>query len=138
MIETPPFDLNVPFGFDVARGASSNGTRNAFLLPFWSSLIKVTDETIGFMNGEMQSLHKLSMASGASKVHPPSQFTQMSSMGKTYILKYHIPFQIISYVTSFLQTIIIINFVMKFQDPFSNHKIRNSQLEIAPFSFEMI
>jgi hypothetical protein len=138
MIETPPLDLNVPLGLNVARGTSSYSTGNAFLLPFGSSLIKMTDETVGFMNGEMQSLDKLGMASGAPKVHPPSQFTQMSPMGKTHILKYHIPFQIISDVTSLLQTVMIINFVMKFQDPFSNHKIRDGQLEIAPFSFEMI
>jgi hypothetical protein len=34
VIEVPTFDLNVPFGFDVARATFSNSTRNAFLFPF--------------------------------------------------------------------------------------------------------
>jgi hypothetical protein len=62
----------------------------------------------------------------------------MSSMGEVYILKYHIPFQIVSLVASLSQTVAIINFVMKFPDPFSNHKIGDCQLEIIPFSFKMI
>ena len=90
------------------------------------------------MNGEVCPLDELSMAGGASKFHPPSQLTQMPSMGKANILKYHIPFQVISFVTSILQTMTIINFVMEFPNPLSNHKIRNSQLEIAPFPFQMI
>lgn len=98
----------------------------------------MTDKTVGFVNSEVGSLDKLSMAGCASKVHTPSQLAQMSPMGKANILKYHIPFQIIFFVTPALQTVAIINFVMEFPDPLSNHKIRDSQLEIAPFSFKMI
>jgi hypothetical protein len=138
MIEVPAFDLNVPFGFDVARGTSSNSTRDTFLLPSRASPVKVTNKTVSFVNGEVSSLDKLGVTGCASKVHTPSQLAQVSSMGEAYILKYHIPFQIIFFVTSILQTVAIINFVMEFPDPFSNHKIRDGQLEIAPFSFKMI
>jgi hypothetical protein len=75
MVKTPTLNLNVPFGFDVARGASSHRTRDTFLFPFRSGLKKVTDEAVGFMNRKVQSLNQLSMAGGASKVHAPSQFT---------------------------------------------------------------
>jgi len=102
MIEIPTFDFNVPFGLDVARGTSSNSTRYTFLLPSWSSSIKMTDKTIGFMNSEVSSLDKLSMAGGATKPYSSSQLTQMSSMRKADILKYHIPFQIICFVTPIL------------------------------------
>jgi hypothetical protein len=102
MIEVPPFDLNVPFGFGVARGTPSNSTRDAFLLPSWASPVKVTNKTVSFVNGKVSSLDKLSMAGCASKVHPPSQLAQVSPMGEAYILKYHIPFQIIFFVTSIL------------------------------------
>jgi hypothetical protein len=34
VIEAPAFHLNVPFGFDVARGTSSYSTRDTFFLPF--------------------------------------------------------------------------------------------------------
>jgi hypothetical protein len=92
MIEIPTLYFNVPFGLDVARGTSSNSTRYTFLLPSWASSIKMTDKTIGFVNSEVSSLDKLSMARGATKPYSSSQLTQMSSMGKVYIFKYHIPF----------------------------------------------
>jgi hypothetical protein len=138
MIEAPAFDFNVPFGFDVARGTSSHSTRETFLLPSWSSPIKVTNEAVGFVNGEVSSLDELSMASCAPKVHPPSQLPQMFSMGKVYILKYYIPFQIISLVTPLLQTVSIINFIMNFFEALPNHEISKCQLEIHPFSLQMI
>src|SRR4030042_2572492 len=102
MIKAPTFDFNVPFGLDVARGTSSNSTRYTFLLPSCSSSIKMTDKTIGFVNSEVSSLDKLSMARGATKPYSSSQLTQMSSMREADILKYHIPFQIICFVTSIL------------------------------------
>ena len=138
MIEAPTFDFNVPFGFDVARSTFSHSTRNTLLLPLGSSLKKVTDETVGLVNGEVSSLDKLSMAGCASKIHTPSQLAQMPSMWKVHIFKYHIPFQIIPFVTPLLQTIPIIDFVMGFLDPFPNHGICYGQLEIHPLSFQMI
>jgi len=50
----------------------------------------MADKTVGLMNGEVCSLDNLGMAGCAPKPHPPSQLTQMLSMGKVYILKYHI------------------------------------------------
>jgi len=52
----------------------------------------MADKTVGLMNGKMQPLNELGMARGAPKPHPPSQLTQMPSMGKAYIFKYHISF----------------------------------------------
>jgi len=86
----------------VARGTSSHSTRYTFFLPSWTSLIKMTDKTIGFVNSEVSSLDKLSMARGATKPYSSSQFTQMSSMREADIFKYHIPFQVIRFVTSIL------------------------------------
>jgi hypothetical protein len=71
MVETPAFDFNVPLGFDMARGTSSNSTRYTFLLPSWASLIKMTDKTIGFVNSKVCPLNDLGMAGGASNFHPP-------------------------------------------------------------------
>jgi hypothetical protein len=138
MIEAPTFDFNVPFGFDVARSTFSHSTRNTFLLPSGASLKKVTDETVGFVNGEVSSLDKLSMAGCASKIHTPSQLAQMSSMWKVYIFKYHIPFQIIPFVTPFLQTVVIVNFIMEFFDASPDNDISECELEIYPLSFEMV
>src|SRR4030043_2410275 len=64
MIEVPTFDFNVPFGFDVARGASSHSTRDTFLLPSWSSIVIVADDAVNFMNGEMFSLYELGVTGG--------------------------------------------------------------------------
>jgi hypothetical protein len=80
MIEIPTFDLNIPFGFDVARGTSSHRTRNTFLLSSWSSVVIVANKAVNFMNGEMFSLYELSVTGGASKFHPPPQFFQMFSV----------------------------------------------------------
>jgi len=102
MIKAPTFDFNVPFGLDVARGTSSDSTRYTFLLPSCSSSIKMTDKTIGFVNSEVSSLDKLSMARGAAKPYSSSQLTQMSSVREADILKYHIPFQVIRFVTPLL------------------------------------
>jgi len=98
----------------------------------------VANKTVGFVNGEMQSLNELGMARGAPKVYPSSQLTQMPSMGKAYILKYHIPFQVVFFVTSILQTITIINFIMEFLDASPNNDISQCKLEIFPFPFQMI
>jgi hypothetical protein len=84
--------LNISFGLDVARSAISYSARNAFFFSSQASPIKVTNETVGLVNGEMSSLDKLSMTAGASKFRPSSQFPQMPCMRKAYILEYHIPF----------------------------------------------
>jgi hypothetical protein len=78
------------------------------------------------------------MTTGAAKFHPPSQLTQMFSMGKTDILEDHLSRQVFSSVTSCLQAIPIIHFVMELLDPFSNHEIGHPKLEIDPFSLEMV
>jgi hypothetical protein len=72
VIEVPALDLNIPFRLDMAGGAPSDGTRNALLLPFWPRLIIVTDEAVDFVNREVFSLNKLSMAACTTKLHPPS------------------------------------------------------------------
>ena len=71
VIETPSFDLDIPFGLDMAGGTSSYGTRNALLFTLWTSLVIVTDETVDFMNRQMFSLNKLGMTTGTSKTSFP-------------------------------------------------------------------
>jgi hypothetical protein len=73
MIEAPTLDLNIPFWLNVAGGASSNSTGNAFFLPTWASLKIVTDETVYLMNGKVSALNELGMTGGATKSHPSSQ-----------------------------------------------------------------
>jgi hypothetical protein len=62
----------------------------------------------------------------------------MPSVGEAYILKYHIPFQVISFVTSILQTITIINFIMEFFDASPDNDISQCEMEIFSFPFQMI
>jgi hypothetical protein len=50
VIEAPAFDLDIPFRFNMAGGATSNGTGYALIFPFWPGSIKMTDETVCFMN----------------------------------------------------------------------------------------
>jgi len=80
VIEVPTFDLNIPFRLDMAGSAAPDGTRNTFLLPFWTRLIVVTDEAVDFVNREMQPLNELGVAACAAEVHPPSQLAQMFSV----------------------------------------------------------
>jgi hypothetical protein len=80
----------------------------------------VTDNAVGFMNGEVGSLDELSMTACASQSHPPFQFNEMAPMGKSYIFKDYLSFQILYSVTSFLQTISIIHFIMEFPDAFAD------------------
>jgi hypothetical protein len=123
MIKTPAFNLNIPLGFNVAGGTTSYSTRNAFLLPSLASLVEMTGKTVGFMNGKVRPLDELGVAGGAPKSHPSSQLAEMLSMGKGNILKYHISLQVFPFMTTFLQTIPIINFIMEFLDAFTNHDI---------------
>jgi hypothetical protein len=71
VVKTPAFDLDIPFGFNVAGSATSYCARDAFLFPFQASTIKVTYHTIGLVNRQMGPLDELSMTAGASQFHPP-------------------------------------------------------------------
>ena len=75
VIEVPALDLNIPLGLDMAGSAAPDGTRNAFLLPLRTRLVIVTDEAVDFVNGQVQSLNKFSVAACAAQFHPPPQFT---------------------------------------------------------------
>jgi len=92
MIELPTLHLNISFGLNVTGIATSYGTRNAFLLSPWPSLVKMADKAIGFMDGKVGPLDQLGMAGGASKFHPPSQLSKMFSMGESHIFIDHILF----------------------------------------------
>jgi len=73
VIEIPPLDFNVSFGFDMTGGTSSYRTRNALLLTPRARLVVMADETIDLVNGEMGPLNQLRMTGGASKFHSSSQ-----------------------------------------------------------------
>jgi hypothetical protein len=138
MVKTPAFNFNVTLGFDMARGTTTHSTRNAFLLLPLSSLIKMTDKTVRFVNREVCPLNDLGMACGASNSHPSSQLAQMLSMGKAYILIYHVTSDFFLFVTPLLQAVTIIHLVMKFFDASTNNDVSQRELEIDRFSFEMI
>ena len=130
MIEVPPLHLNIPFGFNMARGTPSHSTGDAFLLSSWASPIEMADDTVGFMNREVGSLDELCMTAGASQSDPSFQLDEVISMGETYILEDHLPFQILHSMTTPLQTIAIIHFVMNFFEPFANEEIGRPKLEV--------
>jgi hypothetical protein len=104
VIEAPSFDLDIPFGFDMAGGTSSHGTRDTRLFTLWTSLVIVTDETVDFMNRQMFSLNKLGMTTGTPKAHSPSQLTQVFSMREGHVLVNHIPLEIIDLMATPLET----------------------------------
>jgi len=89
MIEIPSFNINVTFGLNVTGLATAHCTREAFLLSSGTHPIKMADEAVGLMDGQMESLDKLGMTACTTKSHPPSQFSQMLSMRETDIFKDH-------------------------------------------------
>jgi hypothetical protein len=130
VIEVPAFDLDVSFGFNMARGAAPHSAGDALLPSSRAGPIKVTDDAVGFMNGEVGSLDELSMTACASKSHPPFQFNEMAPVGESYIFKDHLSFQILYSVTSFLQTISIIHFIMELPGAFADEEIGQSELKV--------
>jgi len=72
VIEAPALNLDISFRFDMTGGAASDSTGDTLFLSRLASPIKVTNKTIGLMNGKMGSLNKLSMTGGTSKPHSPS------------------------------------------------------------------
>jgi hypothetical protein len=69
MIKIPTFDLNISFGFEMARGTPSYCAGNALLLPSGTGLVVVTDETVDLMDGEVRPLNELGVAGRAAKFH---------------------------------------------------------------------
>jgi len=62
VIEAPAFDPDVPFGLDMTGSTTPYGTRNALFFPCWTGLVIMTDEAVNFVNSEMFSLNKLTVA----------------------------------------------------------------------------
>ena len=138
MIETPPFDLDIPLRFHMARSAATDGTGDAFFIPSWASLIIVTDETIRLVNREMFPLDDLGVAARASKVHIPSQITQVLLMGESHIFIDHLLLEILDSMTSVLETTGVANLCMRPARPLSGDEIGQRHLTIHPFAFQMI
>jgi len=53
MIETPALDFNIPFGLDVAGGATPHGTGDALLFSSRSGAVVMADEAVGIVNREV-------------------------------------------------------------------------------------
>jgi hypothetical protein len=113
VIEIPPPDFNVSFGFDMTGGTSSYRTRNALLLTPRARLVVMADETIDLVNGEMGPLNQLRMTGGASKFHSSSQLPQVLSVGEGHILIDHISLQIFSLMTTLLETTRVVDLRMR-------------------------
>jgi hypothetical protein len=62
VIKVPALDSDVTLRLDMTGGTTPYGTRNAFLFPFLTSLVIVTDEAIDIVNSEVFSLNKLTVA----------------------------------------------------------------------------
>jgi hypothetical protein len=89
MIEIPSFNINIPFGLNMTGLTPPHCTRDAFLFSSGTHPIKMTDETVGLMDSQMESLDKLGMTACTAKSHPPSQFSQMLPMREMDIFKDH-------------------------------------------------
>jgi len=62
VIEAPALDPDVTFWLDMTGSTTPYGTRNALFFSSWTSLVIVTDEAVDFVNSEMFSLNKLTVA----------------------------------------------------------------------------
>ena len=80
MIEVPTINFNISLRCEMARGTTPYSTRKTFPLPFGTSLVIMADKTVCLMNGKVHSLNELGVTGCASKLHFPSQFTQMFSV----------------------------------------------------------
>jgi hypothetical protein len=113
VIEIPPLDFDISFGFDMAGGASTYRTRNTLLFTLLADLVVMADETVDLVNGEMGSLNQLGMTGRASKFHSPSQLPQMFPVGEGHILIDHVSLEIFSFMASFLETTRIADLCMR-------------------------
>ena len=138
VIETPPFDLDIALRFHMARSAATDGAGDAFFIPSRASLIIVTDEAIRLVNGQMFPLDDLGVAARASKVHIPSQITQVFPMGESHILIHHILLEIFDSMTSPLEATGVANLCMRPARPLSGDEIGERYLTIHPLAFQMI
>jgi len=72
VIEAPALNFDISFWLNMAGSTTSDSTGDTLFLSRLTSPIKMTNKTIGLMNGKMGSLNKLSMTGGTSKPHSPS------------------------------------------------------------------
>jgi hypothetical protein len=98
----------------------------------------VTNEAVDFVNGEVRSLDELCVTGGASKLHPPSQLTQMLSVRESNILIDHVFLKIFNLMASLLKTTRIADLGMRPARCFSRDEIGQRDLTIHPFALQMI
>jgi hypothetical protein len=113
VIEIPPLDFDISFGFNMTGGASSYCTRNTLLLTLLAHLVVMADETVNLVNGEMGSLNQLGMTGRTSKFHSPSQLPQMFPVGEGYVLIDHISLEVFNLMASRLEATRIVDFCMR-------------------------
>jgi hypothetical protein len=113
VIEIPPLDFNISFGFDMTGGASTYRTRNTLLFTPLAGLVVMADETVDLVNGEMGSLNQLGMTGRTSKFHSPSQLPQMFAMGERHIFIDHVSLEIPGLMASLLEATRIVDFCMR-------------------------
>jgi hypothetical protein len=135
MVETPAFDIDVTLRLEVAGGTPAHGTRKALLLPLWTGLVVVADETVGLVNGEVLSLDNLGMAGGTSQLHSPFQLVQMLAMGEGDILIDHVSPEILDLMASLLQTACIADLRMRQGRLFPRDEIGQRDLSVDPLPF---
>jgi hypothetical protein len=113
VIEIPPLDPNISFGFDMTGGASADRTRKTLRVTPLACLVIMADVTVDLVNGKVGSLNQLGMTGRTSKFHSPSQFPQMFPMGEGYIFVDHVSLQIFNLMTSLLEATRIVNLCMR-------------------------
>jgi hypothetical protein len=123
MIEVPTINFNISLWCEMARGATPYSTRKTLPLPFGTSLVVMADETVCLMNGKVHSLNELGVTGGASKLHFPSQFTQMFFVREGYILVDHILLEILNLMASLLEATCIADLCVRRARPFPGNKI---------------
>jgi hypothetical protein len=123
VIKTPPLHLDVPFGFDVAGGATPNRAGDAVLLPFGTSLEIVADKTVRFMDREVLSLNDLGVARGAPKLHSSSQLSQVFPVREGHVFIDHIFLKVLDLMTSRLEAACITDLGMGLAGSLSGNEI---------------
>jgi hypothetical protein len=138
VIEIPPLDFNISFGFDMTGGASTYRTRNTLLFTPLAGLVVMADEAVNLVNGKMCSLNQLGMTGCTSKFHSPSQFPQMFPVGEGHILIGHVSLKISDLMATLLEATRIADLCMRPLGCLARDEIGQRHLTIHPFPLEMI
>jgi hypothetical protein len=138
MIEIPAFDIDIPFGGNVAGGATPNRTGDAVFLSFGPGLVVVADKTVDLVNRQVGPLNNLGMAGGTAELHPPPEFLEVFAVGKGDVLVDHVSLEVFRLVTSLLEAGSVADLRVGLRRFLSRDEVGEGNLSVDPFPFEMV